>query len=66
MWWCPECGLWCGWKLDECREGHSRPSGALRTGDVDETDSYYRRADSRRERLRRAWLRVLGYVGRRP
>ena len=34
-WYCPECELWVGWKLDECATGnHARPRLPLRWDDV--------------------------------
>lgn len=34
MWFCPDCELWIGSKLDKCKDRHSRPRFEIRTGDV--------------------------------
>lgn len=40
-WYCPECELWVGWKLDECvTGGHSMPRRPLRYDDVPFDDSH--------------------------
>lgn len=40
MWYCPDCEMWVGWKLDECSEGHKRPWRPLRSVDVDKDHAW--------------------------
>lgn len=49
MWYCPHCVMWCGWKLDECQDGHSQPRWPLRAADVDRKPAW---EVTRRDRLR--------------
>ncbi|WP_018257663.1 hypothetical protein [Halomicrobium katesii] len=48
-WYCPECAIWVGWKLDTCSEGHDRPRLPLRYVDVEYDDAW---RVERRDRLR--------------
>jgi len=38
-WYCPDCELWIGYKLETCSEGHSPPRIPVRHDDVDVDDS---------------------------
>lgn len=59
-WYCPECELWIGYKLDECNDGHERPRLPLRYDDVPYDDSW--RVTSR-DRLRSKLLSLREVFG---